>query len=171
MARSLATPKNKLAVAVGLPELQKRIADLINAVDGKSAGREVKKVWMRAALVVRDEARSRAPLIKSDPAHPKKWQAPGILKKAIFAAYGKDTAPNVIVGVNYGMAPQAHWIEFGTAERQTGDMKGKSTGKHAANRGSVPPQPYMRPALAAARAQAIEIMAAGYRDLIEANAK
>lgn len=165
--RNLVTPKGKLAITEGLPELHKRIADVLEMVGGK----EVKKVWMRGAIVIRDEARRLAPF-DANPAtrlNPKQpWHTtPGLLKRAIYAAYGKDTAPNVLVGVNYKLAGFAHWIEFGTADRTTGDIKGKSTGNHAANRGHVTPHPYMRPALATKRAEAIAVIAQGYRELIE----
>ncbi len=155
MARNVVTPKGKAAIVEGLPDLQKRIADLLGRT---VSGGEVKKVWMRGAVIIRDEAIRLAPIIQSEPKSLKPWQRPGALKQAIFAAYGKETAPNVIVGVNYRKAPQAHWMEFGTAERTT---------KSGANRGHVTPQPYMRPALATKRAEAIAAMGQGYRELIE----
>lgn len=159
MARNLVTPKGKFAIAEGLPELQKRVADLVNRVDGgNEAGREVKQIWMKGAILIRDQARSNAPTIKSDPKNPKDWQQPGVLKSAIYAAYGRDNAPNVIVGVNYRKAPQAYWIEFGATERTT---------KSGANRGSVPPNPYFRPAVTQKKAEATAVIAQGYRELIE----
>lgn len=159
MARSLVTPKNKIAVAEGLPELQKRIAEVLNR--GTVAGFELKKVWMRGAVIIRDEAKRLAPVIQDPPANLKPWQRPGSLRDAIYAAYGKETSPNVIIGVNYRKAPQAHWMEFGTEDRHT---------KAGANRGSVSPRPYMRPALFAKRAEAVSVMAEGYRELIERTA-
>jgi HK97 gp10 family phage protein len=143
MARSVVTPKGRAARIEGLPELQAKIAKLLLVT---TTGREVKRIWMSAALVLRDEARDLAPVIKDPKTHPKPWQQPGTLKKAIFAAYGDPSKPNVIVGVNYRLAPQAHWIEFGTS--------------HAGA------QPYMRPALTATRSMMVRIIAEGYQKLI-----
>lgn len=133
--------------------MQDRLGRILEATIGKDAGegraigRELKRVFMGAALVLRDEARDLAPIIKSNPKNPKPWQAPGTLKSAIFASYGKDTDPNVLVGVNYKRAPQAHWIEFGTSD--------------------TPPQPYMRPALTATRPKCVAIIAEGFQGVIE----
>lgn len=155
MARNLATPKNKYAVAEGLAELQARIGTVIDATVGDMA----KKIWMQAAIVIRDEARRLAPEIQNPPNSPKQWwHKPGVLKSAIFAAYGAQKKPNVIVGVNYRVAGFAHWVEYGTAIRST---------EAGANRGQMTPKPYMRPALAAKRQEAISMMADGYRQLIE----
>jgi HK97 gp10 family phage protein len=158
MPRNLVTPKGKFAIVEGLPDLQKRIADILGRT---VSGFEVKKVWMKGAIIIRDEAKRLAPIIQSETHNLKPWQRPGSLKAAIYAAYGKDSAPNVIVGVNYRKAPQAKWIEYGTAERTT---------KTGENRGHTPAQPYMRPALITKRAEAIAAMAEGYRELIEASA-
>ena len=128
--------------------------DIVNSTSTS----EVKKVWMRGAILIRDDAKRRAPILQSDKHGLKWWQRPGALKNAIFAAYGKEDAPNVLVGVNYRLAPQAHWIEFGTAFRDT---------RKGAARGSSPPHPYMRPALAAQQNNAMDAMAQGYRELIE----
>lgn len=139
MARSLATPKNKLVVAEGLGELQAKISRVID----RASGKEVKRIWMGGALVLRDEARDLAPSLK----RPKKGRVAGLLRAAIYAAYGDPSKPNVLVGVNYKMAPHAHWLEFGNSR--------------------IPAQPYMRPALLATRAKVIAIIAGGYRDLID----
>ena len=113
----------------------------------RTTGRKAKEVYMMAGLVLRDEARDLAPIIKKNPKNPKAWQLPGVLKKAIFAAYGKESEPNVLVGVNYKIAPQAHWIEYGTSR--------------------IPAQPYMRPALTATRAKCVAIIAEGFRGIID----
>ena len=151
MARNLVTPKGKAAVAVGLGDLQKRILDVINVAVSKNS---VKGVWMKGALLIRDEARRRAPELTKDT--PRRVR--GLLKKAIFAAYGADDKPNVLVGVNYRIAPHAWITEFGTTYRET---------KSGAARGNSPPHPYMRPALTSQRSKAVEVMAQGYRELIE----
>lgn len=140
MARSLATPKNKLVVAEGLGELQAKISRVID----RTGGKEAKRIWMGGALVLRDEARDLAPVLQK----PKKGRVAGLLRSAIYAAYGDPTKPNVIVGVNYKIAPHAHFVEYGTKR-------------------GMPAQPFMRPALAATRAKVISIIAEGYRKLID----
>lgn len=143
MARNAVTAGGKAARLEGLPELHAKIAHILD----RAAGNEAKQVWMKAALVLRDEARDLAPIIQIPKPNPRPWQVPGTLKSAIFAAYGDPAKPNVIVGVNYAKAPQAHWIEYGTS--------------HSAA------QPYMRPALTATRSMMVAIIAEGYRGLIE----
>lgn len=142
MARSVITPKGAAARIEGLPELQAKMAKIIDS----SSGIEAKHVWMKAALVLRDEARDLAPVLKK----PKKGHIAGLLKSAIFAAYGDPAKPNVLVGVNYRIAPHAHWVEFGNAH--------------------MPAQPFMRPALTATRSMCVAIIAEGYRKLIEESA-
>jgi HK97 gp10 family phage protein len=146
MARSAVTPKGKAVRIEGIPELQAKVALILD----RATGNEAKKVWMKAALVLRDEARDLAPVIKIPKPNPRPWQVPGTLKAAIFAAYGDTSKPNVIVGVNYRKAPQAHWIEFGTS--------------------NIAAQPYMRPALTATRSMMVAMIAEGYKALIEAAA-
>jgi HK97 gp10 family phage protein len=158
MARAAFTGGNKLAKIEGLPELQRNIATVIDAATGE----KVRQVWMAAAKIVRDRARTLAPEL----AVPHKGHVAGILKRAIFAADGDKGKPNVIVGVAYGIAPHAHWMEYGTGERSTGIKKGRKTGKLEHRTGVVKPQPYMRPALAQTRQAMISSMADGYRKLL-----
>jgi HK97 gp10 family phage protein len=144
MARSAA---GNAARIDGIPELQAKMAQIID----RASGPEAKKIWMKAALVLRDKARDLAPVIRIPKPNPLPWQVPGTLKSAIFAAYGDPSKPYVIVGVNYHRAPQAHWIEYGTAKAGA--------------------QPYMRPALTATRSLMVAIIAeGGYKALIEASA-
>jgi len=147
MARNALTRGGKAVRIEGIAELQANIAKILD----RAAGKEAKRIWMKAALVLRDEARDLAPVIREPKTHPKPWQVPGTLKAAVFAAYGDASKPNVIVGVNYKKAPQAHWIEFGTSK--------------------IPAQPYMRPALTATRSMMVAIIAEGYRSLIEEAAR
>ncbi len=130
MARRIVTAKGKQVRIEGLAELQAKIGEIIN----RTTGREVKRVYMKGALILRDRARELAP-VKT-----------GKLRSAIFAAYGKPTSPNVLVGVNYRIAPHAHLVEFGTV--------------HAA------PHPYMRPAVSQARTAVVQTIAAGLREII-----
>lgn len=145
MARKAVTKRG--AELAGLPELHAKMALIIDRVTGQ----RIKQVWMKAALVLRDKAVSLAPIIKIPRRNPRPWQVPGTLKASIYAAYGDPEKPNVLVGVNYKKAPQAHWIEYGTK--------------------SIPPQPYMRPALTATRAEMTAIIAEGTREVIEEAAK
>jgi HK97 gp10 family phage protein len=138
MARRIVTPKGKAVRIEGLAELQKRISDILD----RTTGERIKRIHMGAALVLRDEARDLAPVLRK----PKKGRVAGLLKSAIFAAYGKDTDPSVLVGVNYRIAPHAHWLEFGNAR--------------------IPAQPFMRPAIAAVRSKVVAVIAEGYRKLL-----
>jgi HK97 gp10 family phage protein len=159
VARRVVTGKGKAVRLEGLAKLQEQMAGLMEfGENGGSAnratGQEVKRIYMGAALLLRDEARSRAPILKSEV----KGHVPGLLKKAIFAAYGEPTKPSVLVGVNYKIAPHAWLVEFGTSQRST--KSGKSTG-------IGPAQPFMRPALTAVRSKCVAIIAEGLRGLIE----
>ena len=163
MARSVVTPKGKAARIEGLPELQAKIAKILD----RTTGKDLKRVWMNAALVLRDEARDMAPVLKK----PHKGHVAGLLRSAIFAAYGDPAKPNVLVGVNYRIAPYAHLVEFGGKEgkgpRMTGDIKGRKTGNRVQSTGYMPAQPFMRPALTATRSKCVAIIAEGYQKLIE----
>jgi len=158
MARTAFTGRNKLAKIEGLPDLQKQIGAVIDAATGE----KVRKIWMGAAMILRDRARALAPELREA----RKGKTAGLLRRAIFAADGDKAKPNVIVGIAYGLAPHAHWMEYGTGERITGSKKGKKTGKREHSTGAVRPQPYMRPALAQTRQEMITYMAEGYRKLI-----
>lgn len=150
MARRVVTPKGRAVRLIGLNKVYEQMEAVIN----RTTAPEVKRIYMGAALVLRDEARDLAPLLKKAT----KGHVPGLLKKAIFAAYGDPSKASVIVGVNYKIAPHAHMIEFGTGPRT--DSKGH-------NRGSVPAQPFMRPALTASRTKCVAIITEGLRNLIE----
>lgn len=105
-------------------------------------GKEVKEVYMGAALLFRDEARRRAP-VRS-----------GRLRRAIFADFGDPVKPNVIVGVQYflhgkrqiAMAPHAHLVEFGTR--------------------NSPARPFMRPAVTASKDRMSNAIASGLRGIL-----
>jgi HK97 gp10 family phage protein len=90
---------------------------------------------MGGALVVRDEAKDLVPV------------RTGLLKSAIFAAYGDKEAPDVLVGVNHKKAPHSHLVEFGTVKMQA--------------------QPFMRPAITATRGKVIAIVADGMKKILE----
>lgn len=150
MARSVITTKGRQVQIEGLAELQSNIANLMS----RATGTEVKKIWMQAALDLRDAARDYAPIAKQDIVHyekgqPKRIIRPGALRAAIFAAYGEPDKPNVLVGVNRRIAPHGYWIEFGNAR--------------------IPAQPYMRPALSLMRSDCVATIAEGYRKLLIEN--
>ncbi len=128
----------KQAEWVGIPEMLKRI-DRIS----KRMATGVKAVYVRAAMVVRDEARDMVP-VKT-----------GRLKRAIFAGGGTPSKSNALVGVNQnakrGGAPYAHIVEFGSSRQDA--------------------HPFMRPAIRAARPLAAQIIAEGLKQAIEEELK
>lgn len=138
--RRVLTKRGKAFRLEGLPELQANVDKILKAVGGRkgqAVGEEIKHILMGAALVIRDEAKDLVPV------------RTGLLKSAIFAAYGDPRKPDVLIGVNYKIAPHAHLVEYGARD------------------GEMPPQPYMRPAVQATRAKAANIIAEGVRRLIE----
>lgn len=150
MPRNVITSRGRQVRIEGLAALQNNIASLMS----RATGKEVKKIWMQAALDLRDAARDYAPIAKEPIIHYEKGQPPrtiqpGALRAAIFAAYGEPDKPNVLVGVNRRMAPHNKWIEFGNAR--------------------IPPQPYMRPALSLMRSSCVSTIAEGYRRLLIEN--
>jgi HK97 gp10 family phage protein len=91
----------------GIKETIEKIEQMISmGQPGKPMYKAAKEVYIKAALVVRDEARRRAP-VKT-----------GALKKSIFAAHGNENKPNALVGVNYRIAPHAHLIEYGSMKNR-----------------------------------------------------
>ena len=130
MARRILTAKGKQVRIEGLAELQAKIGEIMS----RTTGQEAKRVFMKGAIILRDRARELAP-VKT-----------GRLRSAIFAAYGKPTSQDVLVGVSYRIAPHAHLVEYGT--------------KWAA------PHPYMRPAVSQARTAVVQTIASGFREII-----
>ena len=118
----------------GMKETQENLGRVLNAVTGP----EMKHVMMGAALVARNTIRELAPLGKT-----------GRLKRAPFAAYGDANQPNVLVGMNYKIAPHAHLVEFGHA--------GKAAGPH----------PYFRPGITRAAPLMRPILEQGFKKVIE----
>lgn len=122
----------------GIEELQGELDNLLRDVTSQSVGKDMKDVFVKAALEVRDDARQRV-AVKT-----------GNLKKGIFAARGDNNKPSAIVGVNYKIAPHAHLVEFGHA------------GPHPA-----PPHPYMRPAVENKRDRVRQILSDGLREIVD----
>jgi len=130
----------------GLPELTKKMKRLqiesaFRSGTSERLRKNVKKALMTAALMVRDEVRDMAP-VRS-----------GLLRSAVFASYGSEHSPTVLVGVNHNKAPHSHLVEFG----------GRG--------GEMPKKPFLRPGIAAARPMAIRVVAEGLRNVLEEEAK
>lgn len=95
---------------------------------GADVAQELKRAMMIGALILRDEARDLVPVDT------------GLLRDSIFAAYGRKDKADVLVGVN---TQQAVTTSGGKTRTYAGVIEfGDST---------HPPQPYMRPAIQAAR--------------------
>lgn len=146
MARSLVTKRGKSVRLEGLPEISAAIDRILSETKrsgARAVGEKVKRVLMGGALMVRDEVRDMAPQGET-----------GNLKRGVFAAYGREDKPDVLVGMNYRIAPHAHLVEFGHG------------GPNAA-----PPHPYFRPGIAAAKPLAIRSIAEGLKRVIDEAAK
>jgi HK97 gp10 family phage protein len=140
MARNVLTKKGKAVRWEGIPELQANVNKLLAEMghrEGQVVGKKVKRVLMGAALTVRDEARDLVPV------------RTGKLKSAIFANYGDERKPNVLVGVNYKIAPHCIFVEYG------------------ARGGEMAAQPYMRPAITATRSAVANMVADGLKGIIK----
>jgi HK97 gp10 family phage protein len=136
MPRNVLTKRGKAVRWEGIPELTARVNKILTRFDvNKGTADGLKRALMGGALVLRDEARDLVP-VKT-----------GKLKSAIFAAYGDDRKPNVLVGVNYNIAPHAHLVEYGTS--------------HSAA------HPYMRPAITATRSKIANIVADGLKKVLQ----
>ena len=120
--------------AMRLEGLEDVLGRLENVID-RTTGKEAKEIMLKAGLILRDDARDRAPV------------QTGALKRAIFAARGDENKPNVLVGVNYKIAPHAHLVEFGTVKTNA--------------------RPYMRPAISSASPKMAQTMKDGFEKIIK----
>ena len=139
MARAAVTPRTLQKVAeesgvTGLAEIKANIAATLTRVSGQQA----KFVFMEAALVGLKEIEDLVP-VKT-----------GTLKRALFADYGTPTKPNVLLGVNYHIAPHCLLVEYGHG-------KVGVDGAHA--------HPYFRPGITSARPGMAAVLAKGLRDV------
>lgn len=116
----------------GVAEIQERLSRIIDA----TTGREIKEVYLEGAKILADEARHRAPLGPT-----------GRLKRAIFAARGDENKPNALAGVNYKIAPHAHFTEYGTVKMSA--------------------RPYFRPAIATSKTAIASTIIKGFQKVIE----
>lgn len=138
MAKQSVTAAARRAFYIeGIDELNIEIGKLLLDVQGQSVGKDMKDVFIKAAVEVRDEARTNV------------RDKTGNLRRGIFAARGDSNKPSALVGVNYAIAPHAHLVEFG----------------HAGPR-PAPPHPYMRPAVAAKKERVKQIMIDGLAEII-----
>jgi hypothetical protein len=131
----------------GVDDIKKAIAAKLSQMTGM----EAKRVFMRAAMVMVVEAKDLAP------------KKSGLLRDAIYAAYGDPRKPNVIVGVNYRKAPHAHWEEYGHIQTGHGG-RGKGRGIKFIQ-GSA----FMRRSLVSARPTMAATIAEGLKALVEAD--
>jgi len=110
----------------GDKELERTIKKLSKCLEPD----EVESVFLKGAKAIARDAKSRAPRGPT-----------GNLKKAIVAKtlrrIGNKPAP-AIAAVDYGKAPHAHLVEYGTGPRYQ-----KKTGRYT---GQMPARPFFRPA-------------------------
>lgn len=135
----------KWATIHGLPELTRKINDVIQAVEGE----DILRVIMAGTKHIERAAKAKVPVDT------------GNLKGAIYAAYGKQKnkkKPSVIAGVNYSnqnsslkYAPYAHIVEFGSSSRQA--------------------QPFFGPAITAERNNVAKTFADGFKAILEKTVK
>lgn len=115
------------------------LAKAVESLKDRVASDEVKNILLAGAWVIRDEARALVPV------------RTGLLKENIIATRGKKQSEqlDVLVGVRYGKGGGnvAHIIEFGSSKMEA--------------------QPFFRPAVAAKKNEAGEIIAAALKKLIE----
>lgn len=129
----------------GMASLRDKMRGLVKRLGGARA----QSVHMTAARIMRDKARQLAPVFQGEP-RKGAIVAPGALRAAIYAAHSREAGDtSAIVGVNYGKAANAFWVEFGTSK--------------------MPAQPYMRPALAATRDEMIKTINGGYTEILNDN--
>jgi len=156
MARSVVTTGKLGKIALdlgidGLDEIKAKIAEKVQQMGGQ----EAKKIFMQAGLLVVRE-------IRADIHH----SITGRLSDAIFASYGREDKPNVVVGVNIGprgRAPYGWNVEFGHEIRHGGSGRA-GTGTVS---GRVPPYPYFQPGVKAASPAAGAVIVQGMAELAQ----
>lgn len=82
----------------GIAEIQANLAKIVNGVTGA----EMKGVFVKAAGIIADDVRGRAPV------------ATGRLKRAVFVGAGDANKPNALVGISARKAPHGRLVEYGT---------------------------------------------------------
>lgn len=150
MARTLFTSRKKAAQIEGLPELQKRLAAVID----RATGERIKKAQMAAAIRLRDAIKATVPIAEES----SNVGPAGALQSAIRAKYGDRTKNFVTVYIDRKVAPQALWLEYGTNQR--------FTKQNGANRGKVPSIGFWRSGIRKNKAAIIQQLAEGYRRIL-----
>lgn len=122
----------------GIPEVAANANKLMRQCGYGNAevARELKRGLMKGALIIRDEARDLVPVDT------------GLLRSSIFAAYGSPKKSDVLVGVNTRQAVKTN--KAGETKTYAGVVE-FGDDSHA-------PQPYMRPAIQAARPSVAKIV-------------
>lgn len=127
------------AKVTGAVDLEK----FFKAMDPKTQRRMYRTMARAGGTVLRKEARRRL----------RGSRVTGNLHNSITVGRPKTSKNDVVfvdVGPDRNIAPHAHLVEFGTAERDT-KVKGP--------RGAAAPHPFMRPAMDASHAQVHKAMA------------
>ena len=171
MPRAIAS-RTALLKVEGTEDVLGNISQVVNMFTGQ----EIRRLYMAAAMAVRNEARSNIDGISSD-----RLDERGklILKEMVIGAYGPDQRKqNVIIGVSAVKArklartlgpgksvryPNPYWFEFGTVERQTANYFGKGT-THST--GHITATPFFRPAVSSKRAEVRAILTSGLRQIL-----
>jgi HK97 gp10 family phage protein len=145
LGRSLLT--KKAIEFEGIAEIAANAKKLMIAAgyQGADVAQELKKSLMVGALIVRDEARHMVPVDT------------GLLRDSIFAAYGKRDKADVLVGVN---TRQAVTTSAGGKTRTYAGVVEFGDDSH-------PPQPFMRPAIAAARPTVARVVSDALRVAVD----
>ena len=158
MARQAVT-RSQLFKVDGLED----VLDAVGRVQ-KGTAKELKKVFMLAAVVVAQDAQRNVDKIPSSSLNASGKRK---LQQMIISAYGEPRKDNVIVGVSAVRARKLnkgkrfmnpYWWEFGTAVRYT---------KRGGRRGQIKATPYFRPAVTANKARVRDILASGIFQAIE----
>lgn len=123
----------------GDEELIRKMRNLGDAVKGS----QPERLYLRAAKVIRDDAKERAPVGPT-----------GNLRRGIVAKVldrmGRKVAP-AMVGINFRIAPHAHLLEFGTVK--------------------MSPRAFFRPAVRAQEQRVKDILRKGFKKIIEKAAR
>jgi hypothetical protein len=120
-------------IGIDTSDVEAGVAKMMNRVTGP---RFKKEVCMPAAQIAVTEIRDFIrPLTKT-----------GKLDSAVFADYGDEKKPNVLVGMNYRKAGYAHIVEYGSVRSRA--------------------KPYFRPGITAARSPMAASLATNMKKLI-----
>jgi len=149
----------------GMKELNIKFERIVKTLKKKDADKKM----LRAAEVIRDDAKNRAPA------------RTGKLKQAIVASLvnpvkkyrkygGAHGEPEAYAGIDYAIAPHAHLVEYGVFKPRSAKGKvlfdgrtGQFFGKEVAN---MPAKPFFRPAIDSNKDLVVQVIAKGLKELI-----